>query len=59
VRRVLKKQSQAVAQKSRGASGRSAAEFVAAMEEVLALSAAPFDAKRRGVNFDETSKQLI
>jgi len=33
--------------------------FVAAMEDVLALYAEPYDAKRAKVNFDETSRQLI
>jgi hypothetical protein len=33
--------------------------FVAAMEDVLALYAEPYDARRPKVNFDETSRQLI
>jgi len=33
--------------------------FVAAMEDVLALYAEPYEAKRPKVNFDETSRQLI
>jgi hypothetical protein len=33
--------------------------FVAAMEDVLALYAEPYDAKRPKVNFAETSRQLI
>jgi len=33
--------------------------FVAAMEDVLALYAEAYDAKRPKVNFDETSRQLI
>ncbi|HEY5869636.1 MAG TPA: hypothetical protein VI542_29410 [Candidatus Tectomicrobia bacterium] len=35
------------------------AAFVAAMEDVLELSAEPDDLKRPKVNFDDTSKQLI
>jgi DDE superfamily endonuclease len=34
-------------------------EFVAAMEDVLDLYAAPYDPQRPMVTFDETSKQLI
>jgi hypothetical protein len=35
------------------------AAFVAAMEEVLAVYAAPYDPDDPQVNFDETSRQLL
>jgi hypothetical protein len=35
------------------------AAFVAAMEDVLAVDADPYDPKRPTVNFDETSRQLL
>jgi len=59
IRQVLKKNELKPWLKKQWCIPEVSAEFVAAMESVLDLYAAPFDEKLPVVNFDETSKQLI
>ena len=56
---VLKKTASSRGKRSNGASPEVSADFVAAMEDVLELYEAPYDAKRPMVCFDESPKQLI